>query len=400
MPHAKDQGNQGSCVSFAITYMMTRNICLNNGWDPKDTNNMMSPAFIHNQFLKGAIINSEGLNFLTQNGICLWNDFPYNENDDTTQPCIESKYDAIKYRIADWEYTTSVETAKNWLYTYGPILTNINYSSGTKHSICLVGYDDNKIMGSDTGAFKYINSIGESWGENGYGWRSYNSQQVWGLYRVIEYYSYVQPYYIYNIEWNMADFVFNYNHKFYYVLDCDTIKIESLEPVGKPMINNFVLPIDDEYDEIIYKSNYTIITWDSTANFEIYNVSKYDNQQNYVYYETTYEKSIRDTIIAGMDYYVIDLDVILVIHDVITTIPKNKDLIKIYPTIFTDYINIILYTYEICRVEVFNTIGKLVYKTEKDNNFRLDLSNLPIGLYILRIEYNGEIINKKLIKSY
>lgn len=374
MPHARNQGNQGSCVSFALSYLMTRNICLHEGWDPKYPSNQFSPAFIHNQFLQGAIINLEGLKFLVQNGICLWNDFPYDETDETTQPNICTKYNALKYKLAGWDYTSSIQTGKYWLYFYGPILTNINYTSGTKYSICLVGYDDNKIIGADTGAFKYINSFGENWGENGYEWLPYNSQ-TWQLYRVIEYPDYEEPYYAYQIEWNMADFNFNYNHLFSYLLNGSVIKIDNLNPVFEPMINNFMLPVDVECDEIIYQSDFQIITSDSTTDFEIYNVSRYlDGQQEYVYYDVDKQRVISDTMIGVYHFY-----------------------IKIYLTIFDDKISIRLY--EPANIKIVNLQGIKILELYDITNKDIYLSNLKSGLYLVVIQFDNGIIYKKIIKN-
>ena len=41
------------------------------------------------------------------------------------------------------------------------------------HAICAVGYDDNRMIGSNKGALLVRNSWGTGWGLNGYGWLSY-----------------------------------------------------------------------------------------------------------------------------------------------------------------------------------------------------------------------------------
>lgn len=42
------------------------------------------------------------------------------------------------------------------------------------HAVVAVGYDDNKMIGNDTGALLIRNSWGVNWGERGYGWLPYS----------------------------------------------------------------------------------------------------------------------------------------------------------------------------------------------------------------------------------
>jgi len=41
------------------------------------------------------------------------------------------------------------------------------------HAVVAIGYDDEKKIGNETGAFKIRNSWGTGWGDNGYGWLPY-----------------------------------------------------------------------------------------------------------------------------------------------------------------------------------------------------------------------------------
>lgn len=51
-----------------------------------------------------------------------------------------------------------------------PEPTNVDIGG---HAVVIVGYDDNKVCGKYTGAFKIRNSWGTDWGEKGYGWIPY-----------------------------------------------------------------------------------------------------------------------------------------------------------------------------------------------------------------------------------
>ena len=83
-------------------------------------------------------------------------------------------------------------TIKKYIYEYGAVSAEVfvgNYNSVTKvahidtfdntkasHAVLLVGWDDNKYTDTGTGAFLMKNTWGESWGDNGYAWISYNSE--------------------------------------------------------------------------------------------------------------------------------------------------------------------------------------------------------------------------------
>ena len=135
---------------------------------------LFSPSFIYNTYHQpswpaGMGIFS-GAEFICQHGCATTDIFPFVPNNTDTLPGQDARYASLKYLGEDWEYTNDLATAKAWLLE-GALVSNY----GPNHAVCYVGYDDNKIIGADTGAFHFINSYGSGWGENGYGWQSYNA---------------------------------------------------------------------------------------------------------------------------------------------------------------------------------------------------------------------------------
>ena len=138
-------------------------------------------------------------------GDCLYNSFPYNENDFLTQPTSaqdnEAKYfknlgynggyldgyklRLLKYFIQNGNVATAIIPVSDdfdYLNESNDVYDEFDLATVTRgyHAICVVGYDDNKK------AFKIINSWGDNWGIEGYGYISYdlflNYQNEFGIY--------------------------------------------------------------------------------------------------------------------------------------------------------------------------------------------------------------------------
>ena len=88
-------------------------------------------------------------------------------NSDAVQwPTDEGSYEAPNYRLSSPNTPVKVDINefKTWL-TKGPLRVSI----WGNHFVALIGYDDN------TQRFKFVNSWGDQWGENGYGYVSYSN---------------------------------------------------------------------------------------------------------------------------------------------------------------------------------------------------------------------------------
>jgi len=210
MPPVGDQGYQGSCVAWAAGYYDKTHIEYLEKiygfppvpWDLGDPAHQISPSFIYNQINAGrdagaSIMDAQIL--LCDQGACMKSDFPYNPADYYSWPTESAFARAIPYRAYDaWginmmedpgvlqvKYVLAAkhscvlginvyanfDNIENYDYVY-----TVHDKSGRSrggHALCLVGYDDNKPTADGPGAFKFVNSWGEDWGDAGYGWISY-----------------------------------------------------------------------------------------------------------------------------------------------------------------------------------------------------------------------------------
>ena len=194
-PTPGDQGQQNSCVGWAVGYAMkSGSEHRKRGWTVSSNNHKFSPAYIYNQINNGEDQGAsilDAMDILENQGACTLPYFPYNQNNYTKQPTAIQTANANLYKASDTHTILGINNIKEKIYkNYGvvigievyPDFTNLSSSnsiydtvSGSKqgnHAICLIGYDDN--MG-DSGAFKFINSWGTDWGLGGYGWISYDT---------------------------------------------------------------------------------------------------------------------------------------------------------------------------------------------------------------------------------
>ena len=238
MPPVGNQGRQGSCVAWATAYALKSyqekieknwNYDIEWYWDKEWLNNnsfltvykprgsmqhVFSPAFVYNQINKGVDNGSyigDALELLINKGVPPLAIMPYNEKDYLTKPNSIQFQEAAKYKAKKYYHikpkdigAIKVELAKGNPVVFGMKLYE-NFSKLKKevydslhgaamggHAMTLVGYDDNKTSQRGyKGAFKFINSWGHNWGDNGYGWVSYRifaalTHDAWVLEDLVE----------------------------------------------------------------------------------------------------------------------------------------------------------------------------------------------------------------------
>ncbi|MCH2218415.1 MAG: C1 family peptidase [Flavobacteriales bacterium] len=207
MPPVKSQGNQGSCTSWAIVYYLkSYQEKIQYGYDYENLKEVMSPAYIYNQVKvsddcqSGSSIRVS-LDKLKDEGVVSWIKFPYTDESCNEQPPDELIGEALENRIGSYyplgvpdentdENYTLMNLIKAQLNEGNPIVTSFIFNkllweyygdeyiaydyledpnvNNICHAILIVGYND------EIGAFKFVNSWGANWGNQGYGWLTYD----------------------------------------------------------------------------------------------------------------------------------------------------------------------------------------------------------------------------------
>ena len=132
------------------------------------------------------------MKFVVNKGVCSMQIMDYAENS-LVAPDSRQKKVASYFKAALWRTVNGIDAVKDAIVKdYGVVFAfrvPVNYSSANNviygsetigegaHAVCIVGYDDNRYGG----AFKYLNSYGSGWGENGYGWITYTAFNKTGV---------------------------------------------------------------------------------------------------------------------------------------------------------------------------------------------------------------------------
>ena len=191
-PEPGDQGLQGSCVGWALSYLKAFQEISERGWSSSAPGSRFSPSYIYNQAKESKNCNSgaqiyKGLNVLRVSGAAQLKDFSYDPVDCSRLPSPEVRGIAAEFSIAAWNKVNTKDplAVKTHLAASFPVViamiiddefhnlrgdeiylgnSGINQSG---HALVVVGYDDAR------NAFKVINSWGTKWGDGGFGWIHY-----------------------------------------------------------------------------------------------------------------------------------------------------------------------------------------------------------------------------------
>ena len=197
LPPVGNQGQQGSCVSWAVSYYMKslQEKIQNEASTSKST--ILSPAYTYNQITKGNCTGTfieETLDILKEKGVASLNTFPYTESDCSGQPSASDDEEAALSKIGHYKSLSGenmVLEMKALIHDQKPIIIgaylstgfaiedsfgitayrehNVNYGGDSCHAMLVVGYSDTY------NAFKVVNSWGSDWGDNGFVWIDYKA---------------------------------------------------------------------------------------------------------------------------------------------------------------------------------------------------------------------------------
>ncbi|GJD33205.1 C1 family peptidase [Methylobacterium aerolatum] len=196
-PRPGSQGNQGSCVGWAVGYAARGYYSeAAEGRNVHEASNIPSPSYIYNNIIpnknqcdSGASIVS-ALNLLRVSGSPSIKNYPYNPSK-CSAPGSDKPYQTSDFKIDRWlavDYR-SLDQVKGELAKGHPVIVSLRSTKefhklrrgqiyqvvGAQgdvwHAVSIVGYDERRQ------AFKFINSWGEQWGDQGFGWISYASFQ-------------------------------------------------------------------------------------------------------------------------------------------------------------------------------------------------------------------------------
>ena len=205
MPPAGNQGQQSSCVAWACAYANYSYLNQNGSGCEYIVDNeinetcLFSPSFIYNQINGG---QNRGTSFydafqiMRNRGCATLGLMPYNQHDWRSVPLSEAIIEASSNKINSyWQLGHSgvdiaIET-KAYLAKGIPVIAAVKVDNYLMHpagyapnpyvwearqgqiqqmghAILIVGYDENNKR------FKFLNSYGTDWGNNGYGYISYD----------------------------------------------------------------------------------------------------------------------------------------------------------------------------------------------------------------------------------
>ena len=195
LPPPLDQGNQNSCVGWALAYAVKtfqekveeRQPLLT----PEgriDGNRVFSPGYVYSQVNNGrdgGCKYPDALRIVAEHGAAPWSAMPYDAAKPYEQPSAAAHAAARRYRIDYWRQVNVQDARELKAHLNGgyPVMIGARVDEGFKnlgntvwsaasgavlgnHAMVVVGYDD------AASAFKLINSWGPSWGQGGYCWVS------------------------------------------------------------------------------------------------------------------------------------------------------------------------------------------------------------------------------------
>ena len=210
MPPVGYQGNLESSVGWALGYYYKtyQEYIDNNCWDTSDSSHIFDPLFIYNQINGGADeggLISDAVKCLNDFGCVPYTSTNISNDDPITWPSEKAYNDAITYRCKQGLFAIDISNdlgidqlkqhlsdsdnavvpIKVWDPFYSDTFgLDYIYDTGDLGGwywggqwVCIMGYNDSLDTPDGKGAFRLVNSWGESWGDNGYFWMTYDAMK-------------------------------------------------------------------------------------------------------------------------------------------------------------------------------------------------------------------------------
>ena len=199
-PQIGDQGSQGTCAAWAMTYYAYGFIeRKDQSWTTQDNDELMSPAWTYNMVNGGIDDGSwmwENAQIIRDWGCPTLYDMPYDDADYISWGNEIAFKNAPEHRAQSYSTIpfsiNAVTNVKNLLISETPItfsidanefnsdlnnrISSVEYNSDTQnHAQTIVGYDDTITEDGETGAFRVANSWGTGFKDGGFYWLTYDA---------------------------------------------------------------------------------------------------------------------------------------------------------------------------------------------------------------------------------
>lgn len=196
-PKARSQGTQGSCVAWSVAFGYLSFLeHERRSWSYTE-DHLFSPAFLYNQLNPGNCTGDaagttieKAVRLAANQGVSSLRDMPYVETQCSARPSQQAVAAALEHKLETYSTVPlNLVEIKSHVARRTPVLVamdvddSLNDLRGAKadsvylgpsqkstgHAMVIVGYDDSKQ------AVRVLNSWGNDWGRNGFGWISYSA---------------------------------------------------------------------------------------------------------------------------------------------------------------------------------------------------------------------------------